>query len=313
MTVDLLINHSAIQTSSTSSTTLSPALKNLRNSNYSSYTPKSTPETKPNINIKSALLTLSAISALASPASTSPLVERDINRQYSVYAKCIQEAVLAFPYGDVKPTAEKVGECFARIQTSRGKRSAGAEPDWQSPAAPVVADDTSNTDLTIRANDDVLDLDATPYCNNDNFIWVTEIRDNAVKFCNILVKEIRDNGLSKDGGVAQFVNHFTNGHDKQGHQLKDGMKVAATFVLKVYTPVGMAFETVKEVAKGLEVACVQGLTVLATKETGCTDDINYYRPSKAKGYTGTGAMGGLMYMLWKGIPFAAVKLDLANE
>ncbi|KAG4436472.1 hypothetical protein IFR05_008057 [Cadophora sp. M221] len=139
------------------------------------------------MNIKSALLALTAISALASPASTSPLVERDINPQYSVYAKCIQEAFPAFPYGDVKPTAEKVGECFARIQTSRDKRSAGAEPDWQTSPALVVADDTtSNTDLTIQANDDVLNLDAAPYCDNDkvnnHFIWVTEIRDNAVKF-----------------------------------------------------------------------------------------------------------------------------------
>ncbi|KAH6694930.1 hypothetical protein BKA61DRAFT_711359 [Leptodontidium sp. MPI-SDFR-AT-0119] len=271
------------------------------------------------MNIKSALLALTAISALASLASTSPLVERDINPQYSVYAKCIQEAVPAFPFGDVKPTAEKVGECFARIQTGgRGKRSAAAEPDLQTSPAPVVAVGTSNTDLTIRGNDDddVLNIDASPWCDsdkvNDNFIWVTEIRDKAVDFCTILVTEINEKGLSKDGGVGQFVNLFTNGHDKQGHQLKDGVKVVATFVLKVYTPAGMAFETVKEVAKGVQGACVQGLKVLATKETGCTDDLDYYRPSKAKGYTGTGAIGGLLHILWKGVPFAALKLDLAN-
>jgi hypothetical protein len=91
----------------------------------------------------SALLALTAISALASPASASLLVERDLNPQYSLYAKCIQESLPMYPFGDEKPTVKKVGECFAQIEAAEAatiKRSTiiAIKPDFKIISPPIT-------------------------------------------------------------------------------------------------------------------------------------------------------------------------------
>lgn len=129
-------------------------------------------------------------------------------------------------------------------------------------------------------------------------MWIEDVVGTSVQVCERLKSDIQLSGLAKDGGTGFIVDKLFSGHDKQGHQLKDNAKVAVYYTLKFVPPAQLALEETKAIAQGIYDLCNDGIERILTKGSGCTQDIKYFRPSKAKTYTGSGARSGAVDLFW---------------
>jgi hypothetical protein len=98
-----------------------------------------------------------------------------------------------------------------------------------------------------------------------NFVWVEDIVSQADRVCSQLKGKIDAYNIKEDGGVATIVDLLTNGHDKQGNQLKDNRHVTATFLLSIYPPTNMAITDIKTLATGIYDLCNKELRGLQAR------------------------------------------------
>lgn len=249
--------------------------------------------------------------------NASPLDKRDINPQYSTLATCIRRSIPEYPHGGGKPTTSQVNGCLAEAKSSAStKRSLGTSLPSQETRNDLSA--RNIIESVIKAGQ-TLSIDQKPFCDgekvHDNFLWVTDIRESAVDICQELNKQISETGIAQDGGVGLVVKQFTSGHDKQANQLKDYRKVTATFLLNLIPPAKATLDTVKQISSGLDELCHNAIEKIATKNMGCTAEIKYYRPSKAKSFTGTGAIGGFLEVVYGAAKDAVanISVDFSND
>jgi hypothetical protein len=148
-------------------------------------------------------------------------------------------------------------------------------------------------DLFLRQN---------PLCTTakvtDNFMWTEGIVTTSVQVCERLKSDIQLSGVATDGGTGFVVDKLFSGHDKQGHQLKDNVKVAVYYTLKFVPPAQAAVSDIKAIAQGIYDLCNDGIERILTRGSGCTQDIRYFRPSKGRTYTGSGARSGEVDLFW---------------
>ncbi|KAF2876936.1 hypothetical protein BDV95DRAFT_589587 [Massariosphaeria phaeospora] len=146
-------------------------------------------------------------------------------------------------------------------------------------------------------------LEQDPHCNipgvPDNFVWVNEILEKAVDWCAQVKTKIEVDSIAVDGGTRAVSQLLPFGHDKMGPQLKDnvqlGMKLALTFAPP---PFGQTLGVTKVIAQGVYDLCNDGIERILTKGSGCTQEIGYYRPSKAKHYKEEAARSGEVALFW---------------
>jgi hypothetical protein len=75
-------------------------------------------------------------------------------------------------------------------------------------------------------------------------MWVQDVVAKAAEVCEKLKANIVMTGVARDRGVTHVLDHFNNGHEKQGHQLKDNQWVYASYFLRYVLP---AKATVNEI------------------------------------------------------------------
>jgi hypothetical protein len=248
-----------------------------------------------------------AISLTSVTANPVAIPQPAVNPQHSPLLACIQQKHPNFPTKG-KPTPQEMRSCLdeAKANTKRDTEAGsptadlGAEellynPDEKRSVQPrYIIDSVGRLGKSLY-----LDKKAT-WCDgktvHDNFVWVADIVSRSKDICSQLKDQIDSSGLKEDGGVGLVIDKLTNGHDKQGHQLKDKRKVTASYLLTFVPPAKMTINEIKELSTGVYDLCNDGIERIATKGEGCTQDIKYYRPSKAKHYTDTGAIGGTIQM-----------------
>jgi hypothetical protein len=253
-----------------------------------------------------------AITLASVTANPIDIPKRAVDPQFSPFLTCIRQKHANFP-AEGKPTAQEIRSCLdeAKASTnSKAKREAEVasttpttdeeeellyNPDEKRAVEPRYIIDS----VTRLGKSLYLDKKAT-WCAgqsvHDNFVWVEDIVSRSKDVCSQLKDQINSSGVKEDGGVGLVIDKLTNGHDKQGHQLKDKRKVTASYLLNFAPPAKMTIDEIKELSTGVYDLCNDGFERIATKGEGCTQDIKYYRPSKAKHYTDTGAIGGTINM-----------------
>ena len=107
-------------------------------------------------------------------------------------------------------------------------------------------------------------LEQNPHCNipevPDNFLFVKEIMERTVDWCERLKTDIEVYKIAEDGGTGLFTDLLPFGHDKQGHQLKDDVKVGLQLAITLAPPpVGQTLETTKAIARGVYDLCNDGV------------------------------------------------------
>ncbi|KAF2175417.1 hypothetical protein K469DRAFT_683962 [Zopfia rhizophila CBS 207.26] len=251
--------------------------------------------------------------------------ERDIDPQHSPFIKCIQQKHPKFP-GEGKPTSQEVRKCVGETRPKAKRDEEVPGPEGRPVEGELVYEPEVGSsveprgivDKVFRVGKDLY-LDKKPWCDgdktHDNFVWVSDIRAKSNDICKQLREQIDTSEIGQDGGVGLVIDHLTNGYDKQGHQLKDKRKVTATYILSFIPPAKMAINEIKEIASGVYDLCNDGIERIATKGQGCSEEIPYYRPSHAKHYTGTGAIGGYLQMFWgdKANSVADLTVDFSND
>jgi hypothetical protein len=90
--------------------------------------------------------------------------------------------------------------------------------------------------------------------------------------------------------------------------------VDATYLLRYVPPVKATVDEIQAISAGIYDLCNDGLEKILTKDTGCTQSIKYFRPSKAKHYTGNGARSGSLNLYWGDAPepVAMMMVDFSN-
>jgi hypothetical protein len=256
-------------------------------------------------------------------ARATALPARDVNPQFSPFAKCIQKHHPGFPKDGSNPTPQETRDCIDQMQP-KDRRAEAFDDD-------VLLYEPEETDAvqprgimgiidTAQVLGKQLYLSKKPMCDgtqlHDNFVWVEDIVSQADRVCSQLKEKIDAYNIKEDGGVATVVNLLTNGHDKQGHLLKDNRHVTATFLLSIYPPTNMAITDIKALASGIYDLCNDGIMRIASKEEGgCSDGLKYYRPSKGKTLSGIGAIGGVLRMFLGADtnPVADLSMDFSND
>ena len=257
-----------------------------------------------------AAMLLAITSVRAGPAPMGSQKRGD--PQYSPFAQCIRQKYSNYPT-EGTPNPKDIRQCLDGVQhkAKRDDEMLVYEPDEKNP---IERRGIIDTVTTLGKQ---LFLDKKPYCDgdrvHDNFVWVEDIRARSNDVCKGLRAQIDSNGLTRDGGVGKIVELMTNGHDKQGHQLKDNRKVTATYLLTFLPPVNMAVKEIKELAAGVYDLCNDGIERIATKGEGCSQDIKYFRPSKAKTYHSDGAIGGYLRMYLGGNDDDSRVVDLSVD
>ncbi|KAF2446597.1 hypothetical protein P171DRAFT_430721 [Karstenula rhodostoma CBS 690.94] len=247
--------------------------------------------------------------------------KRDATPQYSGVTTCLQKVYPNFP-AEGKPTPEEARNCLQE-QTHAKRADRLHARDESLEAGELIYEPDTGGVATVQPRGLVesvlrlgknLYIDKSPFCYgtevHDNFVWVDDVRAKSNEICQQLREQIDASGLKQDGGVGIVFDHLTNGHDKQGHQLKDKRKVTATYLLTFIPPAKTTIDGIKEIASGVYDLCNDGIEKLATKDLGCTQDIGYYRPSKAKHYTDTAAIGGQFRMFFDGVADSVADLSL---
>jgi hypothetical protein len=148
----------------------------------------------------------------------------------------------------------------------------------------------------------------------DNFMWVEDVIAKAGDVCERIKADIVMTGAARDGGVGYVLDLLNNGHDKQGHQLKDNRWVYATYFLRFVPPAKATIDEIQSISAGIYDLCNDGIERILTKGDGCTQSIKYYRPSKARHYTGDGARSGNLNLYWGDAPepVAELMVDFTN-
>ncbi|KAF1957395.1 hypothetical protein CC80DRAFT_547300 [Byssothecium circinans] len=145
----------------------------------------------------------------------------------------------------------------------------------------------------------------------DNFLFVNEIMDKAVDWCQRIRTELDISNFAERGVTGLVADTLPFGHDKQGHQLKDKVNVGLQLAVTLAPPpVGQAFEITKSIVKGISDLCPAGVERLLQEKNGCTQAIKYYRPSKAKHYTDAAARSGEVPLYWNDTDIAIGRLAL---
>ncbi|KAH7396096.1 hypothetical protein BKA66DRAFT_454467 [Pyrenochaeta sp. MPI-SDFR-AT-0127] len=146
-------------------------------------------------------------------------------------------------------------------------------------------------------------LEQNPHCNipevPNNFLFVKEIMAKTEEWCERIKVDMEVYGVAENGGTGLFAALLPFGHDKRGHQLKDKVEVGLQLAITLAPPsVGQTLETTKAIARGVYDLCNDGIERILTKGSGCTQEIKYYRPSKAKHYTDDAARSGQVALFW---------------
>jgi hypothetical protein len=260
-----------------------------------------------------------AVSIVCVSARATTIPARSVDPQFPALAKCIQKTSPGFPKDGSKPTTQQLRDCVDQTQP-KARRAEAAEDDVLL-YEPEEADAVKPRDLidTAQVLGQMLYLNKKPWCDgtevHENFVWVADITAKANDICSRLKDDIEKHGLKEDGGVGSVVDLLTNGHDKQGHQLKDKRHLTATYLLNFYPPARTGIEGVKQLASGVYDLCNDGIMRIAEKGTGCTADLKYFRPSKAKTYHDVGAIGGTLRMFFgkDTNPVADLSLMFSND
>jgi hypothetical protein len=150
---------------------------------------------------------------------------------------------------------------------------------------------------------------------HNEFVWTSDIVASAVNTCTRLREDIEKFELTKDGGVGKIYDNLTNGHNKRGHQLQDKRKLTVHYLLNLIPPAKATIDEIKAIATGVYDLCNDGIERIMSKEDGCAEDIKYFRPSKAKSYTTTAAVDGLINMYYGGYEdvVATLRVDFKND
>ncbi|KAF2636033.1 hypothetical protein P280DRAFT_522554 [Massarina eburnea CBS 473.64] len=150
---------------------------------------------------------------------------------------------------------------------------------------------------------------------HNEFMWAADIVKKAKNACEEIRKQIEATGLKEDGGVGAFIDHLTDGHNKRGHQLKDKCKLTAHYFINFVPPAKATTEQIKAIASGVNDLCSHGIERIMSKDEGCAQDINYYRPSKASHFTDPAAVDGLLEMYFGGYEdtVATLRVDFQDD
>lgn len=119
-----------------------------------------------------------------------------------------------------------------------------------------------------------------------NFMVVSDIRSGAHDWCQQMKGDLLTAGTAKLNPTLQ------DAVTKSANELHGKKAVMLSLVLTAYPPALKAFQTVQGIDTMAVDACTQALSTLATKDQGCTTEINWYNAGKAKGETSTGARPG---------------------
>ena len=252
-------------------------------------------------------------------ARPTSIPARSVDPQFSPLAKCIQQHHPGFPKDGSVPTSQEMRDCVDQVHPK--DRRAEAREDDVLLYEPETADAVKPRGIvdTVQVLGKQLYLNQKPWCDgkdvHDNFVWIEDIISNVTSVCEDLKSKIDFHNIKHDGGVNSAVNFLTNGHDKQGHQLKDKRHLTATYLLNFYPPAKMAIDEVRQLAIGIYDLCDDGIKRLGTKGEGCSAGITYFRPSKAKTYHGEGAIGGTIRMFFgeDTRPVADISLGFSND
>jgi hypothetical protein len=271
------------------------------------------------LNITSGIAIAVTIVSVSARATTIPA--RSVDMQLSPLALCIQKYHPGYPADGSKPSSQEMRTCVDQSFNHKARRSEESENNDVLIYEPEQSDTVKPRAIvdTIQVLGKQLYMAKKPMCDGTNleknFVWVEDVQTHVDDVCLQLKDQINHYGLKEDGGLGSIVNTLTNGHMKQGHQLKDKRQLTASYVVNFYPPAKMALDDVKQLATGVSDLCDDALKRIATKGDGCTADIKYFRPSKAKTYHGTGAIGGVV-RLFLGAdtsPVADISLDFFND
>ncbi|KAI8930548.1 hypothetical protein NX059_012160 [Plenodomus lindquistii] len=260
-----------------------------------------------------------AVTIVSVSARATAIPARGVNPQFSPLALCIQKLHPGFPKDGSNPTSQEMSDCVEQT-LPKARRAEAFEDD-------VLLYEPNKTDTVKPRNivDQVQVLGKQLYLRekalcvgdevHDNFVWVEDIVSSAKNVCGELKDKIEQHGLRENGGVGTVLKLLTNGHDKQGHQLKDNRHLAANYMLNILPTTRHGIHNIKQLASGIYDLCNDGIERIATKGDGCTADLSYYRPSKAKTYHGVGAIGGVigMYLGQDTVHVADLALDFFND
>ncbi|KAF1831791.1 hypothetical protein BDW02DRAFT_600507 [Decorospora gaudefroyi] len=288
-----------------------------------------------------ATIMLSMVAVKAAPSgATSPIEKRDKLPKYTPFTECIRNILPNFP-AEGKPSAQQAKEC---LESSR-PRAKREEPEdgvliWEPEEKRIkrqVADlgeEQEKNSVQPRKNSidtpmivdkllklgKPLNLATQSRCRgkhvNDDFLFSQkDIGEHVHRICRDLTTQIENTGIQKDGGIGFLVDKVTNGHDKQGHQLKDKKALTATYLLTWYPPYNMVIEDIKTLAGGVTSFCNDAIRRLGSPkdEGGCTQKITYFRPSKAKTYKDLAQIGGDLEINWDGKQVGTFSMDFSED
>ncbi|KAF2276882.1 uncharacterized protein EI97DRAFT_433106, partial [Westerdykella ornata] len=240
--------------------------------------------------------------------------------QYPPLIKCLQESHSGYPNDGSTPTSQEMRKCVEKIKSNQHDAVVARDDEeliWE----PEEGDNVQTRDIidTVQVLGKSLFLDKkATLCSdglNDEFMWAEDMREKVQPACDRMKGIIEELHLREDAGVGTVIDKLTKGHDKQGHQLKDNRKLTATYLISLYKPAGIAMNEIKALSSGIYDLCNDGLHRLLSKGDGCTADLTYYRPSKAKHYTDTGAVSGVIRIFWgsENEPVADLSVSYTNE
>lgn len=270
--------------------------------------------------------------AHGTPVSVTHQSRRDVSSPG--FTKCLQEVIPGWPYTGT-PTSDQVSTCINNNFGITGGGDMAAlnldndevlyydSEDDEMPYGLAFTNDTH----TLKARDFIdniftvgktLFLDRKANCKyqqvHDEFIWWKDIFERIPDVCFTLKEQIESNGLDRDGGVASVINKITNGHDKQGHQLKDKVSLGVSYLVNWFPPARMTINEIKAVASGVSSLCEGAIRRIGNVDDGgCKNDIRYYRPSKAKTFTDAAAIAGTLGVEWAGQKVADIVVDFFDD
>jgi hypothetical protein len=269
---------------------------------------------------------------MLSMVAASPVEKREKNPKYSPFTQCIRNSLPNFP-AEGRPSAKQAKECMEstrplakREQPEDGvliwepeeKRSIGHVEDLGGEGERGSIQSRGIVDKLFTLGKDLL-LDSRSNCFStevhDDFLFVSEIHEKMGETCRQIQEQIDATGIQKDGGIGLIIDKVTNGHDKQGHQLKDKRALTVTYLLNFYPPTGMAINDIKTLAAGVNDFCNDAVLRLGSynDEGGCVQNIKYYRPSKAKTYHDDAQIGGDLQITWDGERVGAFSIDFSED
>jgi hypothetical protein len=264
-------------------------------------------------------------------APTANAVEaRDSNSVYSdtwttpEFLACLQKTFPNFPAGVTGPT--DINNC----RNSLGKRDVDTGLDSHDIVGELATRDTDdefdpdnivgelaergiNTDFQTRASlkDLIQNFQVdTPTCPESslpkNFEEAAPMRARAQQLC----QQMGANLLSQ--GYAALKETLPDAYTKNDIWLYGNQKVVLYLVLSL-TPQGQAALATAKVTQDTAVAaCTAALTMLSTKDEGCTKDIHFSKDFIFKGAQTTGLTDGIMDLFFQNNPVGFISTSFSK-